>query len=333
MNKWSTLPHAGLILLASICILSVSGQASGQKLNVIAEYRAQEEVFERFSSDTGIEVKLLDQSLNEVLTGLRSGEGPPPADVWFGGRIESFIDAKQDGLLQEYVSPEARQVQARFKDKDGYWTGVYLQIVDFVVNTAILEAKGLQLPRSWSELIRPEFNGEVLMPNPASSEVGYFILYALLAQKGRPDGWDFFKKLDANIPFYTRRGTQPPQKAAVGEAIVGLAPGLWPELQDQGYPIVHVFPEDGLFWWPVPIAIFKGARELDLAKRLVDWALSRQGQRYLLAKGPYFPVRSDLTLPEALQGLDPNDLIRLDFTQAGKEREQIVQDWREQFGQ
>ena len=323
-----------LTLAFFVAFLATASQttfATEQELNVIAAYNAKQDIFDKFSKDTGIEVNFLDMSSGKVLARMRSEKGRPLADVWFGGGVDAFIAAKRDGLLEKYVSPQAKHIPEKYRDPEGYWTGISLVTVDFAVNTAVLKEKGIDIPRSWSDLTAPQFKGEISMSNPSISGTAYFILYSLLSSKGKVKGWEFFEKLDNNIPFYAKRGSEPPQKAAVGEAAVGLAPGLWKGLQNQGYPIKYVFPEDGIPWWPAPVAIFKNAENMDSAKALVDWALSKEGQKYLKTKDPRFPARKDVPPPQELQGVDRDDFIPLDFIQAGKERNRVVNKWQERF--
>ena len=77
---------------------------------------------------------------------MEAEQGKPSADVWFGGGLDSFIAAKNKGLLEKYVSPEnGRKVPLKYRDKkDGYWSGVSLVLVGFMVNNDILEEKGLK---------------------------------------------------------------------------------------------------------------------------------------------------------------------------------------------
>ena len=76
-------------------------------------------------------------SSGEVLSKLQAENGKPSADVWFGGGLDSFITAKNKGLLEQYISPEMKEVPLKYRDKDGYWSGVSLVLVGFMVNNAI----------------------------------------------------------------------------------------------------------------------------------------------------------------------------------------------------
>ena len=308
------------ILAAAIFIAPATKSLAAQELNVIAAYNAKSDIFEQFSKDTGIKVNFLDMSSGEVLARMRAEKGRPLADIWFGGGVDAFIAAKDDGLLEAYISPEAAHIPAPFKDPEGYWTGISLVTVNLVVNKAVLKEKGMPLPESWADLTGPDYKGEISMSNPSISGTAFFTLYGLLTAKGEKEGWKFFGKLDKNIPFYAKRGSEPPQRAAMGESIVGIAPGLWDELEAQGYPITVVFPSDGIPWWPAPVAIFKDAANMESAKALVDWALSKKGQEYLKSKDPRFPTREGVAPPEAMKHVDAAKFIPIDFTKAGQDR-------------
>ena len=330
MKRWfrNLLPLA----VAALMLIPAQGFAADKVLNVIAAYNAKDDIFDQFGQDTGIKVNLLDMSSGEVLARMRAEKGRPLADVWFGGGVDAFIAAKSDGLLERYVSPEAPAIPAKYKDADGYWTGISLVTVDFVVNTERCKELGVPVPRTWEEITGPAFKGEISMSNPSISGTAYFTLYSLLAAKGEAEGWKFFARLNENIPFYAKRGSEPPTRAAMGEAAIGLAPGVWDKLEAQGYPITYVFPTDGIPWWPAPVAIFKDAEHMDAAKALVDWALSEKGQTYLRSKDPRFPTRTGVAPPVQLKDVDTSDFIPMDFPKAGADRKRVVEKWKKEFG-
>ncbi|WP_069650841.1 ABC transporter substrate-binding protein [Caloranaerobacter ferrireducens] len=304
----------------------------GTTIKVFAAYGGKDQIFSEFEKDTGIKVEYLGMSSGEVLARIRAEKGKPLADVWFGGGVDSFIAAKNDGLLEKYVSKEAEKIPVQFKDKDGYWTGVSLVTVNFIVNEQISKEKGIEIPQKWTDLLKPEFKDEVLMSNPSISGTAYTILSGILQTMGKEEGWAFLEELNKNIPYYAKRGSEPPKKAALGEVIVGLAPDTGEKLKAEGYPIVSVFPKDGTPWWPSPVAILKGAENLEGAKAFVDWCLSEKGQRVLRDNCPRVPTREGIELPEVLKGIKDAKLMNIDFEVAGKERDSIVEEWKQRFG-
>jgi len=303
----------------------------GTTLNIFAAYGGKDKIFDEFEKDTGIKVEYLGMSSGEVLAKLRAENGKPSGDVWFGGGSDSFIAAKNDGLLEQYVSPEAKYIPDQFKDKDGYWIGISLVTVNFIVNTDLCKEKGIEIPQTWTDVVKPEFKGEVLMSNPSISGTAYTILSGLLQSMGDEEGWAFFDKLNENIPYYAKRGSEPPKKAALGEVIVGLSPGTGEELKTEGYPIVNVMPKDGTPWWPAPMAILKGAKNLEAAKAFEDWCLSERGQKVLRDNCPRVPTREGIKPPKALSGIKNTKLLNIDFVKAGNERDEIVKKWKEKY--
>lgn len=314
--------------------LVVPEELVGTTINILSAYGGQEEIFSTFTEDTGIKVEYLDMSSGEVLARLRAEEGDSVGEVWFGGGVDSFIAAKEDGLIEPYVSPFSDAVPAEFKDAEGYWTGVSLVTVCFVVNEEVAQEKGLDIPQTWEDITAPAYKDEIAMSNPAISGTAYTILTGILQSMGEDAGWEFFAKIDDNIPFYSERGGEPPQKAALGEAIVGLAPGTGEDLKAEGYPVVAVFPKDGTPWWPSPVSILSNAENLGGAKVFVDWCLSPHGQEVLRDNDPRLPVRSDVEPPQALidAGIMEADLQTIDFELMGQVRDDVVAKWEADFG-
>ncbi|MGM0471303.1 MAG: ABC transporter substrate-binding protein [Bacillota bacterium] len=301
-------------------------------LTVYSAYGGEDEIYSAFEEDTGIRVEYIDMSSGEVLARLRGEkQSNSNADIWFGGGSDAFITAKKEGLLAQYKSPEAENIRDLFKDKDGYWTGVSLVTVNFIVNTEICKEKGIEVPQTWADVAKSEYQDEVLMSNPSISGTAYTILSGLLQHKGAEAGWNYFDKLNDNIPYYAKRGSEPPKKAALGEVIVGLSPGTGVDLKEQGYPIVSIMPKDGVPWWPAPMAILKQTDNLEAAKKFVDWALSARGQKVLRDNCPRVPTRDGIEPPEALSGFKDAEIMDVDFEEAGAQRDKLVNKWKEDY--
>jgi iron(III) transport system substrate-binding protein len=64
------------------------------------------------------------------------------------------------------------------------------------VNTTELAAKNLPLPTSWDDLLKPEYKGLIVMPNPNSSGTGYLSVSAILQLMGQDEGWKYLDKLN-----------------------------------------------------------------------------------------------------------------------------------------
>jgi iron(III) transport system substrate-binding protein len=302
--------------------------AEQQPLTVVAAYDGKGEIFTEFHKKTGILIYFLDMSSGEVLSRAESEGGKPLADLWFGGGADSFIKAREKGLLEEYRSPEADSVPSQYKDPDGYWTGVSLVMAGLLVNTDVLVEKNLPVPQLWADLIKPEYKDAVLVADPAISATTFTVAACLLQKMGTEEGWKYFEALGKNVAFFTKSSNDPQKKVVAGEMAVSIVP-LSRELitLKAKSRVQTVFPKDGIPWMPSAMAIFKNARNPTAAKAFVDWALSVEGQKIIQGKDPRIMVRPEIAIPKEMDGVVLEDLIHADISKMGAERQQILASW------
>ena len=117
-------------------------------LKVVATSEDYVKLFDKFTEETGIKTELLSMSSGEVLSKIKAEGGTPMADLWFGGGIDAFMGAKEDGLLEQVNFDEAANLAPEYKDADNYWFAKGLTVVGFVVNNDIIEEKGLEIVAS-----------------------------------------------------------------------------------------------------------------------------------------------------------------------------------------
>lgn len=322
------------------CLFAMSGPAiaadrscEGQTISIFIAATGIDGIMSEFTRDTGIKVNYMSMSSGEVLTRLRASGGKVLADAWFSGGVDSYIKAGEDGFLEAYCSPEAEVIEAKYKDPNGYWTGMSFCGVDFLVNTDVLKEKGIEAPRSWAELTKPEYKGEVLMANPNVSGTAYSIIFHILDLMGEEEGWAYLKSLDENIPYYTKRGSGPPNKVSMGEAAVGLDPyDCGVKIIEKGFPVESIFPEEGAPAFLSPVAMFKGAQHPEAARIFVDWCLSKRGQEVQMENTAKVGTRPDVVVPDYLQGLKKANLKLMSVVEAGNRRKAIIERWNAEFG-
>lgn len=323
-----------LSLLSAIFMLVLSFNIFAEgSLKVVAAYGGKEKIFQQFTKDTGIKVDFIDMSSGEVLSKLQAEKGKPSADVWFGGGLDSFITAKNKGLLEQYISPEMKEVPLKYRDKDGYWSGVSLVLVGFMVNNEILADKKLAAPKTWADLTKPEYRDEVIMANPAISGTNYALVDNLIQELGEDKAWEYFEALNKNVPFLAKRGGEPPMKVTTGEFGVAVIPMSGEFILMEGkYPVTTIYPEDMIPWVPAGMAIFKNAENLPEAKKFIDWALSEKGQTVIRDEDPRAMVRNGIKTPESIKTIDMDKLINIDIERLGNEREKVLNEWNKRFG-
>lgn len=317
-----------IAIILALLGTGTSAYSAAQTLSVVAAYGDKEAIFAEFTKQTGIEVQFIDMSSGEVLARSEAEGGRPMADLWFGGGADSFIAAADKGLLYPYVSPEAATIPLQYRDPEGNWTGISLVMAGFLVNTEVLAEKNLAIPEKWADLAKPEYKDEVLIANPAISGTTYAVVACLLKQMGEVNGWTYFENIARNVPFFAKRGGEPPKKVAIGEMAVGVAPlsGEFINMKEK-FPVETIFPKDGIPWLPAGMAIFKNAKNLEAAKAFVDWALSLEGQKFIQKRDPRIMVRPEVDPPKEMAGFVPSDLISVDIFAISANRKQILDTW------
>ena len=220
-----------------------------------------------------------------------------------------------------------------FYNAEGLWSGISLGSVVLMGNKEILAQKNLSMPQSWEDLTKPEYKDEVLMATPAVSGTFYAMVSGIVQTMGSEDGWKRLEAIDANVPYYSKRGAEPANKVSIGEAAIAVAPfDTVQRLQQEGYNVEMTFPKDGVPWYIAPVAIFKGANNPAGARALVDWVLSEKGQTALGEYNTQAPIRPGVKLAPAVQAMRDSNLMRMDVVKAGQDREEILGIWLEKFG-
>ncbi|MCR5725271.1 MAG: ABC transporter substrate-binding protein [Treponema sp.] len=281
----------------------------------------------------GIPTKYQRLSTSEVYTKISEEKGQPSADVWFGGTTDPYNEATAAGLLEPYAAKNAKNlISADYKDPDGSWYGIYKGILGFMVNQEELKRLNLEAPKTWDDLLKPEYKGLIMLSNPNTAGTAKLVINTMIQMKGHDAAMEYFKALDKNVAQYTKSGSGPSKMVGPGECVIGvgfLHDGIYQILQ--GYTNIGlVVPADGTSFEVGATAIFKGAQHPAAAKLWIEYALSPECVNLAKGSGSYqFLVLSNAEQPkEATQfGLDMNNTIKYDFEDAKKNSAKYVEDF------
>lgn len=305
---------------------------SGKTLKVLCTNESYKKLFDKFTSEVGAPVEYVSMSSGEVLSKLKAEGGKPAADLWFGGGIDSFMSAADSGLLEKVDFDRASEFAKGFKSDENYWFSKGATVVGFIVNNDILQEVGANKPESWADLTQPVFKDEIMMSSPAVSGTNYAAVAAILQTMGEDEGWDYLAKLNENIPFYTKRGSDPSTRVAAGEAAVGITyidKTLDDILADGTLELVY--PKEGMPYIPDGVAAFANADDVEDAKLFIEWLFSSDENLKALADIDKkttlllaLPTVSGLTLD-----FDTSQLLDEDLSKFGSEREDTLAKWDE----
>lgn len=281
-----------------------------------------------------IKLRWVRESTGIVTAKLLAEKAAPQADVITGLAATSLLILDKEGMLLPYAPKGVEKLSKAYVDnaKTPAWVGMDVWGATICFNT--VEAAKLHLPKpeSWKDLLKPEYAGKIVMPNPASSGTGYFDVTAWLKLFGEEGGWAYMDKLHANIAQYTHSGSKPCKQAAAGEFPIGIAfEYRAAKLKAGGSPIDLVFPKEGLGWDVEATAIVKGTKNLDAAKVYADWAASRQANE-LYEKNFAIVAYPGVARPDALIPANYEQLlIKQDLKWSAAQRDRILTEWTRRY--
>lgn len=306
----------------------------GTVLEVSVAYGGAENSFDQFTEETGIQIEWVSMSTGAKLSQLQAEEGKTATDVWFGGGVDSYINAAKLGYLHQYKSPEFANIDNAFLDPDNHWGALSIVPHGLIVNEDLLDELGLDMPKTWQDLTDPQYKGEIILADPSISGGQYAIHSGLIQAMGEENAWKFWEAINKNVDFYAQSGGEPQQKVAAGEFAIGLT-----AIHGQTFGLMETAPVIAMFagevpWIPAPIAIFENSENKEAAKVLVDWYLSEHGQKVLMEADARIMSNNKVQPPEQLLDiLDMDKLIDFDLEEMGRERESILNRWAEITGE
>ncbi len=333
--------NAGLLLVLGVLGFAPLAQAQ-QSLNIICSVQAEwcSMVQTVFARTTGIKVNLVQKGSGEALAQLMAEKANPKTDLWFGGTGDPHLQAAELDLTVAWQSPSLPQLhdwaqqQAR---QSGYRTvGIYSGPLGFGYNTELIARKKLEVPKSWADLLKPQYKGEIQVANPASSGTAYTMIATLVQLMGEDKAFAYMKALHANISQYPRSGTGPIKNVARGETAVSISfvhdgPGE----AMQGFPVRTITPAEGTGAEIGSMSIIKGARNPEAAKRFYEWALTAPAQQIAAATRQFqLPSNRSAQVDPRVPDFKTIRFIAYDYARYGRsaERKRLIERWEKEVG-
>ncbi|MDR1808724.1 MAG: ABC transporter substrate-binding protein [Propionibacteriaceae bacterium] len=281
-----------------------------------------------FQDKTGVQTSFVRLSSGEAVSRLEAAKSQPEFDVWHGGPADGYGQAKEKGLLEAYVSPNAAAIDSQYKDPDGWWTGVYIGALGFCSNQEILDELGVAQPQTWDDLLDPKLSKQIMMAHPATSGTAYTALWTQTVLKGSEDaGLAYMKSFSANVLQFSKTGSAPGEAAARGEVAVGVifTHDCVKYREEGADKLVVTFPADGSGYEIGGVALVAGSQNKAAAQAYIDWALTGEAQNI----GPTVGSYQVLTAPDAVTDdrmakLADVNLINYDFAAAAAAKSELL---------
>jgi len=333
-----TIRHA-LQALTVAGATAFTGMACGQQLTALCstdqgwcELAAKE-----FQAQTGIKVLQVHKATGEALAQLRAEAANPKTDLWWGGTGDPYLQAAEVGLLDAYRPSYLNDLHGwavrQYAMSENYVGGFYTSAIGFGWNEDVLRKKKLPAPKCWADLADPKYKGEIETSHPGSSGTGYTILAGLVQMMGEDAAFDYLKKLHRNVTQYTRSGQAQAKSVAKGEVGIGVSFifGFENERVTNGFTMVRsAAPCEGTGYEIGGIALVKGSRNREAAKKYYDFLMSPAGQSLGAKAGSLqVPANKTFKVDPRVPSIENVRLIKYDFQKYGKatERKRLIDKW------
>jgi iron(III) transport system substrate-binding protein len=301
-RKWPIPVIAVLLVVAAVVGVIVTSGAEEEKL-VIYNGRAHygnEEVFDEFIEQTGIEIELRGGNGPELFERLRREGDDTPADVLITTDMANLWRAKDAGLLQPADSPTLEEnIPEGLHDAEGYWWAISTRMRVPVVNTDAIDPADIT---SYADLGDPQYRGRTCL-RTSSNEYNQSLVADMIAKRGREATKELLESWMANDPEIIPSDGEMLEVIAAGDCDLGLSNHYYLGRilkDDPDFPVAPAFPDQdgaGAHTNVSGLGIVAGTDDADLALRFLEFMTSVEAEDHVI-EGSEFPANPDVPAPE-----------------------------------
>lgn len=329
--------------IISVTVLSIilisCGKSDKKVLNVYTgleeEYLVKYiEIFKKDFPD--IELNIVRDSQGAISAKVLAEKENPQADVLWGLAGVNLIELDKQSMLNEIDFINLNNFKEIFIDKKNsnpHWIGMDAWTSAIIVNKIELEKKNLETPNSYRDLLKPEYESEIVMPNPASSGTGFLTVLGWINIFGENEAWEYMDELNKNMKMYVHSGSAPVRMTMQGENLMGI--GMDSEslrLGRNNDAVKTIFPSEGYGWDMEGVALIKKDSIKPEAKQFIEWALSK---KMMEEYSNNIGILAHKEVKTKLTGYTDDfeeKLAKADFYWAAENRERILKEWERRYG-
>ena len=277
--------------LSALALLLASANLYAQtevRLAVHKSFSLPQSVIAQFEKANDAKVSVIKAgSGNEMLNKLILSKANPIADAVYGLDNANIGKAKAAGILAAN-QPKSAPVTASLPDA----LAVDYAYVAINYDKKWFEQKKLPLPQTLQDLTKPEYKNLLVIPSPATSSPGLSFLLANIGSMGEEGAFKWWAQMRQNggaYPLVVSYATSP-------AAEVHYSKGKY-----STPPTGNLFLKGGTFRQVEGAAVLKGAKQPELAAKLVSWLQSGDVQKALPAEMWVYPAVKNTPLPKVFE--------------------------------
>jgi iron(III) transport system substrate-binding protein len=305
------------LTLASLLILFASVFTScsdpSDQVNVYSgrHYQSDEELFRRFTEQTGIRVNLIKADTDQLINRMQLEGTSSPADLLITADAGRLVSATESGLLQPMESGLMQEiVPAAFRDPQGYWTGLTKRARVIVYHKDRVAPSELS---TYEDLADPAWQGRVLVRS-SQNHYNQTLMASVVAAVGPEQAEAWARGLVANMarsPQGNDRDQVKAMAAGLGDVAIVNTYYMGLLLNSPNAEERQVAAQAGIFFPNQEdrgthvnisgIGIAANAPNRENARKLIEFLLGDEAQRVLSSDNYEYPVSVRVEWPELLQ--------------------------------
>lgn len=263
-----------------------------------------------FTKATGASTNLVSSLAVDTVSKLVASRANPPFDVVILDEGPYLAALSHDIFEKIPVDkmPNLKDVPAKLVDPRGLGVFVSGQIIGIAYNTEKIKNP----PRSWNDLLKPEFKGRVGLAGMGSTLMSAWMVEIARLNGGGEENlepaFEFVKKLMPNVSAVASNPGALASLFQQGQIDISIHyNNNVGDLQGKGVPVALAKPDTGWIHIKSVMHIVKNSKNPDLAAAYINAALSPEVQTKMAA-APYFvaPVSTKAVFSAGLQAYAKN---------------------------
>lgn len=147
--------------------------------------------------------------------------------------------------------------------------------MNLIIDNKYFKEHNLEIPKTYEDLLKPEYKNLIAMPDPKTSGTGYAFFLNVVNEMGEEKAIEYFKKLKQNMREFSTSGSGPTNLLKQGE--VAIAMGMTNqgvEAINSGYDFQIIELETGSPYNTTSFGIIKGREKKENVRKVFEWILS-----------------------------------------------------------
>ncbi len=337
------------ILIAGVIMVLMLGACSPElkTLTVMTHdsFAVSDEIIAFFEQENGVKINFLfGGDAGGMLNKAILSKDAPVADILYGVDNTFLSRALEEGIFEPYRSPMLEDIPDEFiLDKEFGALPVDFGDVCINVDVGFFKERALPFPTTLEDLTQPEYQGMLVVQNPATSSPGLAFLLATIAEYGRDGYLDYWARLKDNgvvvvndwetayyVNFSGSSG-QGPQPMVVSYGTSPAAEVIFSEEPVTAAPTQSLTGKNMCFRQIEFAGILSGTKNRELAEIFIDYMLSQKFQEDIPLNMFVFPVNRNARVPdEFVEFIQvPEEPASLPLLEISGERENWIEAWRQ----